>query len=525
MHAGSKALSKHLLKSTAVVGGMTLISRILGFIRDVAIARYFGADTGTDAFFVVFKIPNFLRRLFAEGAFSQAFVPVLADYRERRGPAETQAFLDNTAGTLILALALLAGIGAVAAPLLILLFAPGFYQNPEQYGLGVEMLRIVFPYLFFICLTAFSGGILNTWGNFAVPAFTPVFLNLSMISAAVWLAPQLSEPIKALAWGVLLAGVLQLGFQLPALWRLGLLPRPRIDFGDPGVRRILRLMAPAIFGTSVGQLNLLFNTLIASFLVSGSVSWLYYSDRLVEFPLGIFGIAIGTVMLPHLSKNHANLDPRGFSHALDWALRWMLLIGLPATLGLVVLAKPLVYTLFQYQHFSSHDAEMAARSLMGYSVGLLGFIGVKVLVPGFSARQDLRTPALYGIYTVAANLLLSLALVWQAAPLGYGHAGLALATALAALLNAGLLLAKLLRERVYRPEPGWPGFLGRVCLACGAMAAILAHAAGAYRWPDWTLAERALNLGFWIAAGFGVYLLCLALTGLRPRHVLLPETA
>jgi putative peptidoglycan lipid II flippase len=504
---------------------MTLISRILGFVRDVVIARYFGADAATDAFFVAFKIPNFLRRLFAEGSFSQAFVPVLSDYRERRGPEATRDFLGRVAGTLALALSLLAGIGAVAAPVLILLFAPGFYRNPEQYGLGVEMLRIVFPYLFFICLTAFSGGILNTYGRFAVPAFTPVFLNLSMISAAVWLAPRLAEPVTALAFGVLLAGVLQLGFQLPALGRLGLLPRPRLGLGDPGVRRIAGLMAPAIVGTSVGQLNLLLNTLIASFLVSGSVSWLYYSDRLVEFPLGILGVAIGTAILPHLSRNHANADPQGFSRALDWALRWMVLIGWPATLGLALLAQPLVFTLFQYQQFSGHDAAMAALSLTGYSAGLPGFIGVKVLVPGFSARQDLRTPARYGIYAVAANLALSLALVWLAAPWGWGHAGLALATSLSALLNSGLLLAGLLRAGIYRPEPGWPWFLARVALASTAMAALLVHAAGAYPWPDWTLAQRGLNLALWIGAGFAAYLLGLALTGLRPRHLLLPEGA
>jgi putative peptidoglycan lipid II flippase len=508
-----------------VVGGMTLISRILGFIRDVVIARYFGADAGTDAFFVVFKIPNFLRRLFAEGTFSQAFVPVLSDYREHRGPEDTRAFLDRTAGTLALILALIAGFGTIAAPLLIMVFAPGFYQHPEQYGLSVEMLRITFPYLFFICLTAFSGGILNTWGNFAVPAFTPVFLNLTMISATLWLAPHLSEPITALAFGVLLAGVVQLGFQIPALWRLKLLPRPRLGFRDPGVRRIMQLMAPAIFGASVGQLNLLINTLIASFLVSGSVSWLYYSDRLVEFPLGIFGVAIGTAILPHLSKHQAGRDPDGFSRSVDWALRWVMLIGLPATLGLMLLAKPLVFTLFQYEQFSAHDADMAARSLMAYSVGLLGFIGVKVLVPGFSARQDLRTPARYGVYTVAANGLLSVGLVSLAAPFGWGHAGLALATALAAIFNTALLLVKLLRERIYRPEPGWPWFLTRVFLANGAMAALLIHASEAYPWQDRTLTARAFHLALWIGAGFIAYALCLALTGLRPRHVLLPENA
>lgn len=500
---------------------MTLVSRLLGFVRDLVIARVFGADAATDAFFVAFRIPNLLRRLFAEGAFSQAFVPVLSEYRERSGPAATALFLDRTAGTLALTLGLLSALGMLAAPLLILLFAPGFYRHPEQYGLGVEMLRITFPYLFFIGLTAFSGGIFNTLGHFAVPAFTPVFLNLAMISAALWLAPLCPQPILALAYGVLLAGVLQLGFQWPFLRKLASLPRPRLGFDDPGVRRILRLMGPAIFGVSVGQLNLLLNTLLASFLVSGSVSWLYYSDRLVEFPLGLFGVAVGTVILPHLARRHAGEDAQGFSHALDWALRWVLLIGLPATLGLLLLAEPLVYTLFQYRQFSGHDADMAARSLMAYALGLPGFIGIKVLVPAFSARQDLVTPARYGMYAVAANFLASLLLVFALAPEGWAHAGLALATSLAAGLQAGLLLVRLRRQGAYRPEPGWWGFLLRLLLAGAGMAGPLVYAAGNHPWADWTVRERALHLGLWIGVGAAAYFACLWLIGLRPRHLLL----
>jgi putative peptidoglycan lipid II flippase len=502
---------------------MTLVSRILGFIRDVVIARYFGADAGTDAFFVAFKIPNLLRRLFAEGAFSQGFVPVLSDYRTRLGPAEIREFLDRTAGSLALVLLGLTGLGMAGAPLLILLFAPGFYQHPEQYGLSVELLRLTFPYLFCIGLTAYAGGILNTWGHFAVPALTPVFLNLVMIAATLWLAPLLPEPIVALAFGVALAGIVQLAVQVPALRQAGLLPRFRYGFHDPGVRRVLRLMGPAVFGVSVGQLNLLVNTVLASFLVSGSVSWLYYSDRLVEFPLGLCGVAIGTVILPHLSRSHAGQDLQGFSRALDWALRWVVLIGVPATFGLMLLARPLVSTLFQYDEFSTHDADMAAGSLIAYSAGLVGLIAIKVLVPGFSARQDLVTPVRIGLYSVAANLALSLVLVYSLAPLGWGHAGLALATALASILNAGLLLAMLLRERVYRPEPGWAGFLARVFSANGIMAVLLIQAAADYPWPAWTLAERVLHLGLWIGLGFTVYLACLSLAGLRPRHILLPE--
>ncbi|WP_434132428.1 murein biosynthesis integral membrane protein MurJ [Methylocaldum sp. GT1BB] len=516
-------MSKHLLKSTAAVGGMTFVSRLLGFVRDVVIARYFGADPGTDAFFVAFRIPNFLRRLFAEGAFSQAFVPVLSDYKERHDPTQLRPFLDRTAGSLSLALLLVTFAGIIAAPVLIMLFAPGFYRNAEQFELSVEMLRITLPYLFFISLTAFAGAILNTWGRFAIPAFTPVFLNLLMIAAAIWFAPYLSEPIIALAWGVLIAGVVQLAFQVPALLREGLLPKPRLGFHDAGVRRIIKMIGPAIFGVSVTQVNLLVDTVIASFLVSGSVSWLYYSDRLVEFPLGIFGVAIGTVMLPHLSKNHANRDRDGFSRSLDWALRWVILIGLPATLGLALLAEPMISTLFQYDRFSSHDAEMASRSLTTYSIGLMGFIAIKVLVPGFSSRQDLRTPVRYGVYAIIANLALNLALIFQLAPIGWGHAGLALSTALAALLNAGLLLAKLLKEQIYKPEPGWPIFLLRVALASGVMVPILVYASNAYPWQIWSLADRISHLALWILLGLATYLSCLTLTGLRPRHMLVPE--
>lgn len=502
---------------------MTFVSRLLGFVRDVVIARYFGAAPGTDAFFVAFRIPNFLRRLFAEGAFSQAFVPVLSDYKERHDPTQLRPFLDRTAGSLSLALLLVTFAGIIAAPVLIMLFAPGFYRNAEQFELSVEMLRITLPYLFFISLTAFAGAILNTWGRFAVPAFTPVFLNFLMIAATIWLAPYLSEPITALAWGVLVAGFVQLGFQVPALLRAGLLPTPRFGFHDSGVRRIIALIGPAIFGVSVTQVNLLVDTLIASFLVSGSVSWLYYSDRLVEFPLGIFGVAIGTVMLPHLSKNHASRDRDGFSRSLDWALRWVILIGLPATLGLALLAEPMISTLFQYDRFSSHDAEMASRSLMTYSIGLIGFIAIKVLIPGFSSRQDLRTPVRYGVYAVVANLALNLALIFQLAPIGWGHAGLALATALAAIFNAGLLLAKLLKERIYRPEPGWTIFLLRVAFASAVMAPILVYASNAYPWQAWSMTERTSHLALWILLGFGTYVSCLTLTGLRPRHMLVPE--
>ena len=309
----------------------------MGFIRDMLLARLFGADAATDVFFVAFKIPNFLRRLFAEGAFSQAFVPVLAEYKEQHGKQALKQFVDRTGGTLALVLIVLTVIGVAAAPIIILVFAPGFlWEKSGQYELAVDLLRLTFPYLFFISSVAFAGGILNTFGKFVVPAFTPVFLNLCLIAAAIWLAPLMNEPVMALAWGVFAAGIVQLLFQFPALMRLGLLPRLRFGFKDPGVKKIMSLMVPALFGASVTQINLLLDTLIASFLAAGSISWLYYSDRLVEFPLGVFGIALATVILPRLSKNYAANDEASFSDALDWGLRWVMIIGIPASVGLAI---------------------------------------------------------------------------------------------------------------------------------------------------------------------------------------------
>ncbi len=507
-------MSRKLFKSTAVVSAMTMISRILGFIRDMLLARIFGVDSGTDAFFVAFKIPNFLRRLFAEGAFAQAFVPVLSDYKEQGSKAALQTFLDRTAGTLALVLMVISIIGVIAAPILITMFAPGFLWEGKQYDLAVEMLRITFPYLFFISSVAFAGGILNSHGKFAVPAFTPVFLNLSMIAAAIWLAPKMHEPVVALAWGVFAAGVIQLLFQFPALWRLKLIPRLRWGFADKGVRKIMKLMLPAIFGVSITQINLLLDTLIASFLPAGSVSWLYYSDRLVEFPLGVFGIALATVILPNLSKNHAAKKPQAFSQSLDWGLRLVLLIGLPASIGLMMLAEPMLTTLFQYKEFGATDVLMAGKSLMAYSVGLLGFILVKVLVPGFTARKDTRTPVKFGIYAMIVNMGLNIALVFPLA-----HAGLALATSLGAFFNATLLLVTLLKRKIYLPGPAWRIFILRIILANEVMAVFLHRFVDASLWLAWPASERVLQLFLWIALGALLYLVVLLLSGFRLRHL------
>jgi len=507
-------LSKKLFKSTAVVSGMTMISRILGFIRDMLFARIFGVDSGTDAFFVAFKIPNFLRRLFAEGAFSQAFVPVLADYKEQGSKEALKLFINRTAGSLALILMAVTIIGMIAAPLLIMLFAPGFMWEGGQYELTVQMLRITFPYLFFISSVAFAGGILNSHGQFAVPAFTPVFLNLCMIGTAIWLSPLMPEPITALAWGVFIAGMVQLAFQFPALMALGLVPRPQFGFKDAGVKRIMSLMLPAIFGVSVTQINLLIDTLLASFLTSGSVSWLYYSDRLVEFPLGLFGIALATVILPNLSKNHAAKDYRGFSRSLDWGLRLVLLIGLPSSVGLFLLAEPMLSTLFKYNEFGISDVQMAGKSLMAYSVGLLGFILVKILVPGFSSRKDMKTPVRFGIYAMIANMVFNFILFYP-----MGHVGLALATSLGAFFNASLLLKRLLKEKFYQPHLGWSGYLLKLMLANGVMGAGLYYFVDKTQWYDWQALDKIIHLAMAIILAALVYAIVLLLVGLRPHHL------
>lgn len=503
-----------LLRSTATVSGMTMISRVLGFVRDMVIARVFGAGAGTDAFFVAFRIPNFLRRLFAEGSFSQAFVPVLTEYKTQREHDEVKKLVDDVAGTLGGLLFLITLVGIIAAPLLIMVFAPGFLDEPHKYDLTVEMLRITFPYIFFISLTAFAGGILNTYGRFGVPALTPVFLNLTMIGASLWLAPRMDDPVVALAWGVFVAGVVQLLFQAPFLYRLRLLPRPRWGWAQDGVQRILKLMLPSLFGSSVAQVSLLIDTLIASFLVTGSVSWLYYSDRLVEFPLGVFGVALATVILPSLSQKHAQASPLAFSHTLDWGLRWVMLVGMPATVALLILAGPLLVTMFQYGKFSAHDVEMSSRSLMAYSLGLLAFMLIKVLAPGFFARQDTRTPVRIGLIALGVGLVIKLALVFPLA-----HVGLALSSSLAAFLNAALLYRALRREGVYTPEPGWLRLMAQVAFANTVMGALLWWGVGDWMsWAQWHAMERVMHLMLWVVAGAVSYFACLWVTGVRYHH-------
>ncbi len=505
-----------MFKSLSTVGLFTLLSRILGFLRDMVFAQVFGAGAMTDAFFVAFKIPNFLRRLFAEGAFSVAFVPVLTEYREKRSFVDLKGFVDHVAGTLGAVLLAVVVVGMLGAPAVVALFAPGFIGDELQFPLAVEMLRLTFPYILFISLVAFAGGIMNAHGRFAVPAFTPVLLNLSLIGCALWLAPRLDQPVVALAWGVLLAGALQFLFQLPWLARLKLLPTFRPAPGDEGVRRILRLMLPALFGISVTQLNLLLDTLIASFLAAGSISWLYYSDRLMEFPVGILGVALGTVVLPKLSQQHAAESPEAFSRTLDWALRNVVLFAAPAALGLILLAGPMIATLFQSDAFTVGDIQMSRSSLIAYSLGLFGFVAIKVLAPGFYARQDIRTPVRIAVIAMLTNMAMNLILVW---PLQ--HAGLAVATSISALVNAGLLLYHLRRQGIYEPSAGWRNTGVRVAAGLLVMAALLLPLIGDLSgWLEMGRLARVWKLGWLILLAAGAYFVTLFALGVRKQDFL-----
>lgn len=509
-------MTRALFKSTLLVSANTTLSRVFGLVRDVVIARYFGAGMGMDAFIVAFRIPNFLRRLFAEGGFSQAFVPLLAEYRERRTHEEVQALVDHTTAVLGLVLLAITAVGVLCAPWLVLVFAPGFTGESDKQALTADLLRITFPYIFFISLTALGGGILNTYRQFGVPAFTPVLLNLSLIGAAVWLAPRMPEPVTALAWGVFLAGVAQLLFQIPFLLRLKLLPRPALGRDGEGVGRILKLMVPTLFGVSVTQINLLVDTQVASFLVSGSISWLYYSDRMVEFPLGVFGIALATVILPSLSAEHARQSAEGYAATLDWALRWVFLISVPAAAGLVLLAGPSLATLFQYQAFSAYDVDMASLSLIAFATGLPGYVLIKVLVSGTVSRQDTRTPVRAGVAALLANIVFILLLYRPLA-----HAGLALATALASYINAGILYAHLRRHGGFHLQPGWGVHLLRIGIALLAMVAILLLLSpDMQQWLVWPARERILRLGLCVAAGTVCYFAVLRLAGMPFREML-----
>jgi putative peptidoglycan lipid II flippase len=517
--APSRQSGRRLLQSTSVVSGMTLISRVLGLARDIVLARYFGAAIVMDAFIVANRIPNMLRRFFAEGAFSQGFVPVMARYREQGDHEQARVLVDAVAGTLGLLLFVITLIGVVAAPLLVLIVAPGFVGENGRFDLATAMVRFTFPYLFFVSLTAFAGGILNTYGRFAAPAFTPVLLNVALIAAAIWLSPHLEEPGMALAYGVFIAGVAQLAFQVPFLAKIHAIPRPRWRPKHEGVRRIGRLMVPAIFGSSVAQVNVLLGGIIASLLGVGKISLLYYSDRLMEFPLGLFGIALATVTLPYLSRQHANASTAEFSRTVDWSMKLVLLIAVPAAVGLILLSEPLVVTIFYGGEFSAFDVEMTALSLEAFALGLIGFSLVKILAPAYFAREDTKTPVKIGLVALVVNFLLSVLFAWLMVRAGHpgSHAGLALAISIAAMVNAWLLYAGLRRDGVLRHGAGWLPLLIRFGIANLAMAACLVLMARPLEW--WLaggLAERSLWLSATVAAAVIVYFAVLLLAGLRP---------
>ena len=512
-----------LLRSTAVFSAMTLLSRIAGFARDMLQATLFGTGGAMSAFIVAYRIPNFLRRVFAEGAMAMAFVPVLNEIKERGDKAALKSFVDHMAGALCAVVLVVCGAGILLAPLVARLFAPGWMDQPELLGQTAQMLRITFPYLLFISMMSLSASILNSHGRFGLPAFTPVLHNLTMIAAMLWLAPRFEVPPQGLAWGVLIAGFLQLALLWPSLGRLGLRPRLRPGFSHPEVRKVGRLMLPTLFSSSVAQINLIVGTAFASLLAAGSVDWLYYSDRLVEFPLGLFGVALGTVILPHLSRRHAAEDAGGYSQALDWGLRMSLLAGVPAGLGLLLLAEPIVATVYNYGQFTAFDARMAAISLSAMSLGVPAFMLSKVLAPAFFSRQDTRTPMRAAIWTVAVNIGLTVLIttpLWLRGVQG-AHGGIALATALAGIFHALLLWRYLRRDGLYRPLPGWGAFGMRLLLACAAMAAVVLALRG---WVgEWTAIDEWYQRVGWllaiIAAGAGSYAVAVFAAGLRPRDL------
>lgn len=516
-----------LLGSSFVVSIGTMLSRVLGLVRDVVLANLLGAAPNADAFFVAFKIPNFLRRLFAEGAFSQAFVPVLTETREQGSHEAVRHLVDRVAGVLGGSLFVLTALAMVMAPWVALIFAPGFSRDVAKLALTADLIVWTFPYLLLISLTGFCGAILNTYGRFAVPAYTPVLLNLSLITAAVVWAPTMPEPALGLAMGVTLAGVVQLLFQLPSLRALKLTPRPVWDTKDEGVRKILMLMVPALFGVSVSQINLLFDTVLASLLPDGSVAWLYYSDRLTELPLGVFAIAIATVILPTLSALNTRAEPEEFSQTLAWAMRNVLLIAVPATVALWLLAEPILATLFQYGAFTDRDVEMAAASLRAYTVGLGGFMLIKVLAPGYYARQDMKTPVKIGIIAMVSNMVLNVLFVF---PLMWyfemGHVGLALATSVSAWINAGLLYLGLRRGGISLTGVFEAKFVARLVVAVSMMGIAVSMMSPAVSlWLTADLSWRVGQMTLLVFVGMASFAIVLAVLGFKLNEVRGPRAA
>jgi putative peptidoglycan lipid II flippase len=518
--------SNYLLKSTTTVGFMTFLSRVMGLVRDIFFARLFGAFPIMDAFFVAFKIPNSFRRFFAEGAFSRAFIPVLSDYEQNKSELETQELIDKTSGTLGIILFLVTLIGVLLAPLLIIIFAPGFFEQQsevnDRYDIAVDMLRFTFPYLLFISLTAFAGAILNTKKHFWATAINPVILNIVLIIAAGFIAPNSSNPGRILAIAVFIAGLIQLIFLLPFLKTMNRLPRPTWGWNDEGVKRIIKLMIPSMIGSSASQFNLLFNTLIASFLSAGSISWIYYSDRLLEFPVGVFGVALSTVVLPSLARENANKDLSTYKSTLDWGIKLALIISIPSAAGLYCLSGPLISTIFLGGNFTNFDLDMTQYSLMAYSVGLVGLCLVLVLSPAFYSREDTKTPLKYGLIAMSCNAFFSLLLVLLLIQFGvnYPHMGLALAFSMASLLNAYLLATKLIKEKLIQIDKNLIFLVLRILFATLAMIVFLiAFNQENIVWINSSLGDRILSLVFLIGCSVLIYFSVLFLLGFRFREI------
>lgn len=512
-------MSQKLVRSTSTVAFFTLLSRIMGFARDIIFAGIFGAGGLFDAFVVAFRLPNFLRRLFGEGAFAQAFVPILAEHRGKQSHEEVQLFVDHIAGTLTFVVSMVVIVAEIFSPILVMIFAPGFMHDAARFHAAEHMVRIMFPYLLLIVLTAFAGAILNTCGVFGAPAFTPVLLNIALIGVALLWAPHVSQPIYVLAWGVMIGGLAQLLIQIPFLKRVNLMPRFRVGFRDPGVIRVMKRMLPALFGVSVAQISLLIDNMFASFLPTGSISWLYYSDRLIYFPLGIIGVALATVVMPYLSKNHVEKDEIVFSATLDWALRCTLFIGLPCAVGLYILSGPILSTLIHYGKFDSRDVIMTAKSLSAYAVGLPAFMAVKILASAFYSRHNIKTPVKVAAIALIVNVIFNFILIF---PLK--HAGLALSTSISSIVNAILLSYLLKKERLFTPSSKWGKTVLQLLIANGAMAAVIALLAGPLTpWLSWPVFTRIGHLSLVLVAGMLCYFILLGVMGVRVRHFRSPN--
>ena len=509
-----------LWRSTFIVSAMTMLSRVLGLVRDVVLLNVFGAGKDFDTFVVAFRIPNFFRRLFAEGAFSQAFIPVLTEYKSTKTHAEVQILISRVFGCLATFMTTLTFIAMIAAPAILYVYAPGFHSDPEKFALATDMFRLTIPYLLFMSLTAFASSILNSYGSFSTPAFAPVLLNVTMIAAAWWLTPYMAEPIMALGWAVVVAGILQLAIQIPELWRKKLLIPPKVDFKHEGVDRIMKLMLPALFGVSVTQINLLLNTIWASFMQDGSVSWLYSAERMTELPLGLIGVAIGTVILPSLSARHAEQDQTKFRGMIDWAARVIMLVGIPASIALFMLSTPIIQALFQRGQFTVEDTQMTALALQCMSAGVISFMLIKVFAPGFYAQQDTKTPVRVGLMAVAANAILNVIFIgffklidWQAE-----HMALALATSGSAMVNAGMLYFYLHKRNIFRFAGHWKKLSLQFAIANAVMIAVLWYGLTWYNGEvsQWIRISEVLGLCVLGVLAYGLGLLA---TGFRPRHL------